>query len=87
MLISPVAVLVRVVVVVIWRASQYLRLLAQGLQGPRGPFSTTMGDWGLIFIVEIAVRKLERVYNVSGRKKGFRGMYMSYIVKFRGNIF
>ena len=48
------------VVVVVGKANQsVLTTIGSGLQGPRGPLSTTMGDWNLIYILGIAIRKLK----------------------------
>ena len=57
-----------VVVVVVKRVNQSVpTTIGSGLQGPRGPFSTTMGDWDLIYIRDSVRRIIERVYTSSRR--------------------
>ena len=41
--------------------------MGSGLQGPQGPFSTSMGDWDLLFKVGIVGENLtEYLYKVEG---------------------
>ena len=46
-----------------------LTTIDSGLQGPRGPFSTTVGDWGLLFKVGKVgenLKELKFVYRIDG---------------------